>query len=379
MEAYKAFKVACRAWNKTQNKGRSDASTTQRKSDRHSKEARIKQNLKKKEERKQLKDEAANLIWWIVYPSATVPDEEEDAEEDAVVKIPRFGGSRQDALNETFVAMTLAQDWLKHATDNKLSVSIIKQGESETNTEPASVTTEETANTDSSVDETSSEFSMDETFSEQSDDDFDRPISKDADGNVVFGPPTEQNMQERKDVVYSSEFQTWFEQQTMDISNQWEEAVIVPKYSQYNYKAHTFAKHHWDVTCLEVPLDMNCFFKWKVSIPKDLVTQCLEYLEIGKESTDIMLYPECNRMKLAFPVSRYLAWGYCADAHKDYSGCDHMPLIGHGDIDLEAKHIKQWLRYAIKFGGAKSLSDLMSKTQNALFSMFCLNFIVCFV
>ena len=367
VEAYKAFKLACRAWNKTQNKGRSDASTMQRKPNRNTKEARIKENLKKKEERKQLKEEAANLIWWIVYPAATVYDETGNAS-----KIHRLNADKELALNNTFVAMTQAQDWMTHAIKNKLSVSILQEDESEiqgdeseTSEETASVTTEETATTDASMDETCSEYSMDETVSEQSDDEFARLTSIDGDGNVVFGPPTWpwQNMQQRREVVYSAKFQTWVAQQVIDISNEWEPADIVPKYSQYNYTAHKFAKHHWDVTCLEAPLDMNCFFKWKVSLPKELVTQCLEYLEIGKEPTDIMLYPEVSRMKHTFPVARYLAWGYCADGHKNYDGCDHTPQIGLGDIDFEAKHLKAWLRYAIKIGGVTKLSNLMSKSR----------------
>ena len=48
VDAYKAFKLACRAWNKTQNKGRSDTSTMQQKINRNKpesrKEARIKEN-----------------------------------------------------------------------------------------------------------------------------------------------------------------------------------------------------------------------------------------------------------------------------------------------------------------------------------------------
>ena len=372
VEAYKAFKLACRVWNKTQNKGRStDRHKPESRTAESRKAARIKENVKKKEERKQIKEEAANLVWWIVYPSATVPDETNDD----VTKIARFVGCRETALNDTFVAMTLAQDWLEYAIKNKLSVSIEAEGESDTSTEtasePASVTT------NSSLDETCSEVSSDESTSDQSDDEYDRPTSEDADGNAIFGPPTEQNMKDRKVTVYSSEFQSWFAQQTMDTSAQWEDSRIVQKYSEYNYSAHKYSKHHWDVTCLESALDMNCFFKWKVTLPKELVTQCVMYLEIGREDTDTVLHPQVSRMKNTFPVARYLAWGYCADGHKDYNGCDHKPRFGIGDIDFEAKHLKPWIRYAIKYTDVKSLSDLIinvsadvNKDFNATFSSY---------
>ena len=72
-----------------------------------------------------------------------------------------------------------------------------------------------------------------------------------------------------------------------------------------------------------------------------------------------MLYPEVSRCKEAYPIARYLCWAYCADGHKTYPQCDKAPLIGGGDIDIEANHLKAWLRYGIKIGGAKSLADLM--------------------
>lgn len=314
--SFKLFKTAAKLWNKTQVK-------PPRKGNRNTPEAR----QKDKEKRQATASESKNLIWWISYQALNIDEH----------RVARFDGDRSFAFKETMRVFKIAVEYVKHCNTNKITDYTIL--EDITPPEDVSSSSELSSPSSSNGDDVDL-FARDTTSEGES-------------GLVAFGPADEPTLIDVYDKQCTDAFHAWWKDIGEDL------------YGIDSMDDHKCGMIHWNVTCLERPQDMNCFFKYKVPVQSGVVKQLLTFLQIGKDQEERRyMFPEVSCMQHAFSTSRYLAFGYCADGHKCYGDVDPMPHFGYGYIDMPKIYTNTWLAHAIELQKVTELHQLLPKDRD---------------
>lgn len=107
------------------------------------------------------------------------------------------------------------------------------------------------------------------------------------------------------------------------------------------------SRTYYEVTCLEVPQDLNYVCKLHKGVSKRMIRTVLN---ITADRTCVVV-PEClniDPIRSVWGVLRYLVWGVNDNGHKSIADVDKTPLFGYGDIEFPKKNRDEIVRRTVE-------------------------------